>query len=139
MGEEIIARADGRKYSELRKIKIIPDYIIHPKGSVLIEFGNTKVICTASVVDKVPPFLKGKGQGWITAEYSMIPGATGERNQREAALIAKKIKKSKVVAYEELGTEAVRELYVEEMPLIVINDCYGRDLYEEGVAKWEKK
>ena len=84
MGEEIIARADGRKYSELRKIKIIPDYIIHPKGSVLIEFGNTKVICTASVVDKVPPFLKGKGQGWITAEYSMIPGATGERNQREA-------------------------------------------------------
>lgn len=84
MGEEIIARADGRKYNELRKIKIIPDYIIHPKGSVLIEFGNTKVICTASVVDKVPPFLKGKGQGWITAEYSMIPGATGERNQREA-------------------------------------------------------
>ena len=66
---------------------------------------------------------------------SIYFGATGGA----AALIAKKIKKSKVVAYEELGTEAVRELYVEEMPLIVINDCYGRDLYEEGVAKWEKK
>jgi len=62
-------------------------------------------------------------------------GATGGA----AALIAKKIKSSRVVAYEELGTEAVRELYVEEMPLIVINDCSGRDLYEEGVAKWEKR
>ncbi len=84
MGEEIIAREDGRRYNQLREVKITPDYIIHPKGSCLIEFGNTKVICTATVVDKVPPFLKGKGQGWITAEYAMIPGSTGERNQREA-------------------------------------------------------
>lgn len=84
MGEEIIAREDGRRYNQLREVKITPDYIIHPKGSCLIEFGNTKVICTATVIDKVPPFLKGKGQGWITAEYAMIPGSTGERNQREA-------------------------------------------------------
>lgn len=84
MGEEIIAREDGRRYNQLREVKITPDYIIHPKGSCLIEFGNTKVICTATVVDKVPPFLKGKGQGWITAEYAMLPGSTGERNQREA-------------------------------------------------------
>ena len=66
---------------------------------------------------------------------SIYFGATGGA----AALIAKKIKSSKVIAYEELGPEAVRELYVEEFPLIVINDCTGRDLYEEGTAKWEKK
>ena len=78
-------REDGREYNQLRNIKITTNYIMHPKGSCLIEFGNTKVICTATVTDKVPPFLKGKGQGWITAEYSMLPGATNERNMRESA------------------------------------------------------
>ncbi len=78
-------REDGREYNELRNVKITTNYIMHPKGSCLIEFGNTKVICTATVTDKVPPFLKGKGQGWITAEYSMLPAATNERNMRESA------------------------------------------------------
>ena len=78
-------REDGREYNQLRNIKITTNYIMHPKGSCLIEFGNTKVICTATVTEKVPPFLKGKGQGWITAEYSMLPAATNERNMRESA------------------------------------------------------
>lgn len=78
-------REDGRAENQLRKIKITRNFNLYAEGSVLIEFGNTKVICTASVSEKVPPFLKGQGKGWITAEYSMIPRATGERNQRESA------------------------------------------------------
>ena len=78
-------REDGRKVDSLREIKITKDFNLHAEGSVLIEFGNTKVICTASVSDKVPPFMRGQGKGWLTAEYSMIPRATGERNQRESA------------------------------------------------------
>lgn len=77
-------RSDGRKPGELRPIRIIRDYLKYPEGSVLVEFGNTKVICTISVQDGVPPFLKGKGQGWITAEYSMLPRATHTRNIRES-------------------------------------------------------
>ena len=75
---------ENRAYNQLREIKITKDFNLYAEGSVLIEFGNTKVICTATVIDKVPPFLKNKGKGWLTAEYSMIPRATGERNQREA-------------------------------------------------------
>lgn len=78
-------REDGRAENQLRSIKVTRDFNLYAEGSVLIEFGNTKVICTASVSEKVPPFLKGQGKGWITAEYSMIPRATGERNQRESA------------------------------------------------------
>lgn len=78
-------REDGRAEDQLRNIKVTRDFNLYAEGSVLIEFGNTKVICTASVSEKVPPFLKGQGKGWITAEYSMIPRATGERNQRESA------------------------------------------------------
>lgn len=78
-------REDGRKVDNLREIKITKDFNLYAEGSVLIEFGNTKVICTASVSDKVPPFMRGQGKGWLTAEYSMIPRATGERNQRESA------------------------------------------------------
>ena len=78
-------REDGRKFNEERKIKITKDVNIYAEGSVLIEVGNTKVICTASVSEKVPPFLRGTGKGWVTAEYSMLPRATGERNQREAS------------------------------------------------------
>ena len=75
---------ENRAYNQLREIKITKNFNLYAEGSVLIEFGNTKVICTATVIDKVPPFLKNKGKGWLTAEYSMIPRATGERNQREA-------------------------------------------------------
>src|SRR5690625_3217925 len=70
---------------EIRSIKITPNYITHPEGSVLIELGNTKVICNASIDDRVPPFLRGKNKGWITAEYSMLPRATEERNVRESS------------------------------------------------------
>ena len=69
----------------MQNVKITKDFNLYAEGSVLIEFGNTKVICTASVSEKVPPFMRGQGKGWLTAEYSMIPRATGERNQRESA------------------------------------------------------
>ena len=78
-------REDARNTNELRQIKVTKDFNIYAEGSVLMEFGNTKVICTASVSEKVPPFLKNQGKGWLTAEYSMLPRATGERNIREAA------------------------------------------------------
>lgn len=74
---------EERKNDELRKVKITPDYIIYPEGSVLIEMGNTKVICNASVEENVPPFKKDSGEGWVTAEYSMLPRATGTRNKRD--------------------------------------------------------
>lgn len=76
-------RIDGRKNNELRQIKITRNYITHAEGSVLIEFGQTKVICTASIDDKVPLFKKGSGEGWITAEYSMLPRSTQVRNVRD--------------------------------------------------------
>ena len=78
-------RSNDRCNKSLRVVNVIKDFNLYAEGSVLIEFGHTKVICTATVVDKVPPFLKNKGKGWLTAEYAMIPRATGERNQREAA------------------------------------------------------
>ena len=78
-------RPSGRAADQLRPIRITRQYTKHAEGSVLVEFGDTKVICTASVEAGVPRFLKGKGQGWLTAEYGMPPRATGERNQREAA------------------------------------------------------
>ncbi len=77
-------RVNQRTVDSLRDIKITKNFNIHAEGSVLIECGATKVICTATIVDKVPAFMKNKGKGWLTAEYSMIPRATGERNQREA-------------------------------------------------------
>lgn len=81
----IIERDDKRTLNELRNIKITTNYIKYPEGSVLIECGDTKVICNATVNDSVPSFLRGKGKGWITAEYSMLPRATGTRNTRESA------------------------------------------------------
>lgn len=78
-------RIDGRKNDELRSVHIEPNYIKHPEGSVLITVGDTKVICSATIEDKVPPFLRGKGKGWITAEYAMLPRATEQRNIREAS------------------------------------------------------
>lgn len=81
---EALLRKDGRRKDQLRPVKITRDFIKYAEGSVLIEMGGTKVICTASVEEKVPPFLKDKGRGWVTAEYAMIPRATHERTQREA-------------------------------------------------------
>jgi ribonuclease PH len=78
-------RPNNRAFNELRKIKIIRNYTKHAEGSVLIEFGDTKVLCTASVISGVPRFLKDKGQGWLTAEYGMLPRSTHTRNTREAA------------------------------------------------------
>jgi len=78
-------RSDGRAPDQLREIKITPRYIRHAEGSALIEVGDTRVICTVSVEDRVPPFLKGKGEGWITAEYGMLPRATHTRSQRESS------------------------------------------------------
>ena len=75
----------GRKNDEMREVRVKKNYIMHPEGSVLIEFGNTKVICNATVEEKIPPFLRGSGTGWITAEYSMLPRATNSRVQREAS------------------------------------------------------
>ncbi|HYA19052.1 MAG TPA: ribonuclease PH [Burkholderiales bacterium] len=78
-------RSGKRKPNELREVRIVRSYTKHAEGSVMIMCGDTKVICTASVDEKVPPFLKGKGQGWVTAEYGMLPRSTGTRIQREAA------------------------------------------------------
>ena len=78
-------RNDGRSADQLRPLIIRPNYIKHPHGSVLIEMGDTKVICTASVEERVPPFLMRSGKGWVTAEYGMLPAATNERTHREAA------------------------------------------------------
>lgn len=78
-------RVDGREQLQLRPIHIETNYLMHPEGSVLISVGNTKVICTASIEDRVPPFMRGEGKGWITAEYSMLPRATDQRNIRESS------------------------------------------------------
>src|SRR5664279_1969171 len=78
-------RPSGRSPDQLRDVSIQRHYTRHAEGSVLIAFGDTRVLCTASVEEKVPPFLRGKGEGWITAEYGMLPRATKERTQREAA------------------------------------------------------
>ncbi len=78
-------RIDNRKFDELRPVKIHRDYLMHPYGSVLIEMGKTKIICTAMVEEKVPPFLKGTGTGWVTAEYSMLPGSTNNRKVRDSS------------------------------------------------------
>lgn len=78
-------RPSGRAPDEMRALSFEPNYTKHAEGSVLVSFGDTKVICTASVEEKVPPFMRGKGEGWVTAEYSMLPRATHTRGSREAA------------------------------------------------------
>jgi ribonuclease PH len=78
-------RSDKRPANQLRETTITPDYLMHAEGSVLISAGNTKVICTASVEDRVPGFLRNTGKGWVTAEYGMLPRATSTRMQREAS------------------------------------------------------
>src|SRR6266508_1502301 len=78
-------RSDKRPARQLRERKITPNFLEHAEGSVLIEAGRTRVICTASVEDRVPPFLRNSGKGWVTAEYGMLPRATSTRTQREAS------------------------------------------------------
>ncbi len=78
-------RPSGRQPEEMRSVSFQRHYTCHAEGSVLVSFGQTKVLCTASVEERVPPFLKGKNQGWVTAEYGMLPRSTGTRTQREAA------------------------------------------------------
>ena len=76
-------RTDGRQANELRQTRITPDYLMTAEGSVLIEAGNTRVLCAATVEDSVPGFLRGTGKGWVTAEYAMLPRATVTRTARE--------------------------------------------------------
>lgn len=78
-------RPSGRNPDQMRSVKFTRHYTCHAEGSVLVEFGNTKVLCTASIDERVPPFLKGKGKGWVTAEYGMLPRSTNSRMAREAA------------------------------------------------------
>ena len=82
---DITKRPSGRRADQLRDVRITRHYTKHAEGSVLVEFGDTKVICTASVAETVPGFLRDRGQGWLTAEYGMLPRATNTRNDREAA------------------------------------------------------
>jgi ribonuclease PH len=79
-----MTRSDGRASADLRPTRITPGFLLHAEGSVLIEVGRTRVICSASVEDRVPPFLRNTGKGWVTAEYGMLPRATSTRTQREA-------------------------------------------------------
>jgi len=81
----VARRADGRAANQLRPVKIVPDYLKFAEGSVLIRVGDTRVVCAATIEDRIPPFLRGKGTGWVTAEYSMLPRAGTERSQREAS------------------------------------------------------
>ena len=78
-------RTQNRAVNELRPVRLTRNFTVHAEGSVLVEFGDTRVLCTASVEERVPPFLKGKGEGWVTAEYGMLPRATHTRSDREAA------------------------------------------------------
>jgi len=79
------ARPDGREHDQLRPVKVTTGYLKHAEGSCLIEVGDTRVVCAASFEEKVPPFLKGRGEGWVTAEYGMLPRATSTRSQREVS------------------------------------------------------
>ena len=113
------ARPGRRAPEELRPVRITRGYTKHAEGSVLVEFGDTRVVCTASVEERVPPFLKDKGQGWLTAEYGMLPRATNTRTEREAArgkqsgrtleiqrLIGRSLRA--VIALDKLGTRTIQ-------------------------------
>ena len=78
-------RPSGRAPDQLRNVTFEPDFSLHAEGSCMVRFGNTHVLCTASVEDRVPPFMRGQGRGWVTAEYGMLPRATHTRGDREAA------------------------------------------------------
>ena len=76
-------RIDGRQHDHMRPVRITTNYLVTPEGSALIEVGNTRVLCTASIEESVPPFMRGSGKGWVTAEYAMLPRATATRTPRE--------------------------------------------------------
>src|SRR5277367_4475210 len=80
-----ILRQDGRPLDQLRPVEFLRDFTVFAPGSVLVSMGRTRVLCTASVEERVPPWMRGSGKGWVTAEYSLLPGSTGERVTREAA------------------------------------------------------
>ena len=80
-----MTRIDGRSPTQLRPVRLAVDFLDYAEGSVLIETGKTRVLCAASVEERVPPFLLGSGKGWVTAEYSMLPSSTPTRSQREGA------------------------------------------------------
>ncbi|MBI4406266.1 MAG: ribonuclease PH [Deltaproteobacteria bacterium] len=82
-----MARLDGRSADQLRKINIVPDFLLHPAGSCLIEMGCTRVVCSATLEETVPSFLKGSGKGWLTAEYGMLPGCSDQRVNRERSKV----------------------------------------------------
>src|SRR5215471_5774700 len=84
-GGSAVSRADGRRSDELRPVEIVVDYLEQPMGAVLYSQGKTRVLCTASLDEGVPRWLRDSGRGWLTAEYSMLPASTGERSQREAS------------------------------------------------------
>lgn len=105
--KENATRIDGRSFDSLRNVKITTDYIIYPEGSVLIEMGNTKVICNASVEERVPSFKKDSGEGWVTAEYSMLPRATGDRSSRD---ISKLRQNNRSVEIQRLIGRAIRAI-----------------------------
>lgn len=115
-------RFDARNADEKRKVNIITDYTKYAAGSVLIEMGDTKVLCTASVEDGVPPFLRGSGKGWVTAEYSMLPSATAQRNKRD---ISKLKQAARSVEIQRLIGRSLRSVVdFEAMPEICITvDC----------------
>ena len=85
MPEQNIQRPSGRAANALREVRLTRNFTRHAEGSVLVEFGDTRVLCTASIDEKVPPFLRGQGKGWLTAEYGMLPRSTHTRMDREAA------------------------------------------------------
>jgi ribonuclease PH len=80
-----LSRSDGRRPDELRQLEVVPDFLEQPHGSVLFSQGKTRLLCTASIQDGVPRWLYGKGRGWLTAEYSLLPASTGDRTEREAS------------------------------------------------------
>jgi len=79
-----LIRVDGRRPDQMREVRIEPNYLLHPEGSALVEFGKTRVICTAMVDNRVPPHIYGTGKGWLTAEYAMLPGSSAQRIQRDS-------------------------------------------------------
>lgn len=118
-------RIDGRNPKAVRPIKITRHFTAYAEGSVLIEFGNTKVLCNATIEEKVPRFMKGEGRGWVTAEYSLLPRATQTRNSREAA---KGKQTGRTVEIQRLIGRALRavvdlELSVNERLRLIVTCC----------------
>lgn len=113
-------RPDGRKHDELRPIKVVPGFLSHPAGSCLIEMGKTRVVCSAMWEETVPPFLKGSGKGWLTAEYSMLPASSAQRINRERSKVGGRTHEIQRLIGRSLRTCADLSLFGERSLLI---DC----------------